>query len=177
MENNVVVRAATSTDNNQISRIHIENFHHDLEVKLIIDLEKLESFKPYYSEVITLNDVVIGHALVTPVKITNSDNETDALVLGPVSIDNNYQRKGYGKLLLNRFFEILKENGHNIILVYGGDYYKQFGFEKANYVFRPNPVYGHGILVKRLDNQPSDSLRGVIHYPAPFNPLINEWSK
>lgn len=173
---NIKLRPEIETDYSSISQMHIENFKHDLESVLIDNLRKLETFKPYYSEVLTLDEKVIGHTMLTPVTISNCDTSFDAIIIGPVSISKSYQGKGYGTIMLKEVLKVLKANGHKIALVYGGDYYKRFGFKKAAYVYRPNPVIGHGILMKKLFFIPT-KIRGVIHYPHPFDSLINEWNK
>jgi len=174
---NINIREENKTDFGIISSLHIESFSHDVEAKLVDTLRLSNSFKSCFSQVVELNGQVVGHALLTPVDITNETKSTKALVLGPVSITASQRGKNLGTLLVKKCLDVARSEGYPFVLVYGGDYYKRFGFRKAKYVFRPNPVFGHGMKIKKTKWSICSNVRGVIHYPHAFDALISEWSK
>jgi len=173
----LIIREEKATDFEPISNLHIESFNHDLEAKLIMSLRKEIGYKPIYSQVVELCGQVVGHAMLTPVEIVNETKTTKALVLGPVSITQAQRGKSLGTILVQQCIEVAKKEGYPFVLVYGGDYYKRFGFKKAKYVFRPNPVFGHGMKIVRTSYKVCPVVRGVIHYPESFRPLTSEWGK
>jgi len=178
MKNNeLLIREERQSDFDLISSLHIESFNHDLEAELIKNLRNEPGYKAVFSQVVELNNNVVGHAMLTPVEIVNETKSIKALVLGPVSITTAQRGKSLGTLLVKKCIEVAKNEGFPFVLVYGGDYYKRFGFKKAKYVFRPNPVFGHGMKIVRTSYKVSPFVRGVIHYPESFRPLTSEWAK
>ncbi|MCQ2911737.1 MAG: N-acetyltransferase [Clostridia bacterium] len=79
------------------------------------------------------NDKIIGHIMYTISKIKCDDGtEEKVLCFGPVSIDPNYQHKGYGSLLINHSYEIASKLNYPCIVIEGNiNFYKHVGFTYA----------------------------------------------
>lgn len=74
------------------------------------------------------NAKVIGHAAVSPVKI--SDGSKGWFGFGPVSVLPEYQRQGVGTRLMRVALDTLKSGGaKGCVLVGDPAYYGRFGFE------------------------------------------------
>jgi putative acetyltransferase len=76
---------------------------------------------------------VVGHALVTPVKVVTESGELPLLGLGPVAVHPEFQGQGIGTLLVEACLEHLREAGHAGVVVLGNPvYYARFGFIPAD---------------------------------------------
>ena len=84
--------------------------------------------------VIEKDKKIIGHINYSIGKLNFENGKyEDAAVLGPVSIDENYQNKGYGSKIIE--YSLKKAENKNIpfIFVIGDEnYYQKFGFESAS---------------------------------------------
>ena len=76
---------------------------------------------------------VIGHALVTPVRVFSERGDNSLLGLGPVAVLPENQGQGAGTLLIEACLEQAREAGHPGIVVVGDPrYYSRFGFIPAS---------------------------------------------
>ncbi|SDZ11999.1 Acetyltransferase (GNAT) family protein [Bacillus sp. 166amftsu] len=76
---------------------------------------------------------IIGHVLLSKIKIVNGDKSVDSLALAPVSVAPDYQKKGIGSLLISNVLREAKELGYHSIIVLGHkEYYPKFGFKSAS---------------------------------------------
>ncbi len=77
-------------------------------------------FIPELDFVAELDGRVIGNVMYTKATLTGEDGTVkDILTFGPVSIAPEYQRKGYGKRLLEHSFRRAAELGWNVIVIFG----------------------------------------------------------
>lgn len=75
------------------------------------------------------SDVVVGHALLTRCHI----DEAPALMLGPVAVHPDRQRKGAGSAAIQAGLEHARRMGENHVVVVGDPkYYRRFGFTRAS---------------------------------------------
>jgi putative acetyltransferase len=89
-------------------------------------------------------DRVVGHILFSPATV---ERGPDGMVLGPLAVLPEYQRRGIGTALTERGIESLRERGCPFVIVYGHPgYYPHFGFERAS---------ARG-LASHLENVPDD---------------------
>ena len=91
-------------------------------------------FIPELSLVMELDGKIIGHIMYSWSHIDCDDGrKIKMMAFGPISIDKNYQRKGYGKKLLDYSMEKAKELGAGCILICGNiKFYGKSGFVKAS---------------------------------------------
>lgn len=83
--------------------------------------------------VMEINGSVKGHVMFVKSCIKTDDGkEVQTLTLGPICIDNQYKRKGFGLMILNYAIEQAKTLGYGAILLEGNpDFYGKVGFETA----------------------------------------------
>ena len=100
---------------------------------LVERLRKSDAFIPKLSLVAELNGEIVGHILLTKIKIKNDIETFDSLALAPVSVEPEYQHKGIGGQLILESHKIAKKLGYpSIILVGHEKYYPKFGYKKAS---------------------------------------------
>jgi predicted N-acetyltransferase YhbS len=111
-------------------------------------------FIPELDFVLEENNIIIGNVMYTKSKlIDENDNEKHILTFGPVSILPEYQRKGYGKALLEYSFAKAKEMGYDLIVIFGNpDNYVSRGFKscKKYNICIQDDFYPAAMLVKEL---------------------------
>lgn len=87
-----------------------------------------DDFLPELDFVIEVNGLVIGSIMYTKsTLIDESGMEKKILTFGPVSILPEYQRRGYGKQMMEYSFVRAAELGYDVIVIFG---------DPANYVKR-----------------------------------------
>ena len=67
---------------------------------LVEKLRRSKAFVPELSMVAETENKIVGHILLTKLKIKNAENEFDSLALAPVSVLPEYQGKGIGGMLI-----------------------------------------------------------------------------
>lgn len=97
----------------------------------------------------------------------------DTLIFGPVSVLPEYQKKGYGKKIINYTLKLAKELGYPYVLITGNpDYYKKYGFESSS----KYEIYYEGMnkedeapffMIKVLDK--SRLTKGIYSDPSVYN--------
>lgn len=114
-----------------------------------------EDFIPELDLVLELDGQVIGNVMYTRAGLESREGERkEILTFGPLSILPEYQRKGYGKMLLERSFQKARELGYGVIVIFGnpGNYVAR-GFKscKRYQVCAENGEYPAAMLVKELE--------------------------
>lgn len=95
---------------------------------LVHRMRSHEDFIPELDFIIEKDEKIIGNVMYTKAKLIDENkNEKKVLTLGPVCILPEFQRKGYGKILLNHSFEKAKDLGYDTVVLFGSP---------ANYVSR-----------------------------------------
>ena len=91
-------------------------------------------FIPEFSLVMELDNKIIGHIMYSWSHIDSDDGrKIKMMTFGPICIDKNYQRKGFGKKLLDYSMEKAKELGAGCLLICGNiNFYGKSGFVKAS---------------------------------------------
>ena len=97
---------------------------------LVERLRKSDVFIPELSLVAECKGEVVGHILLTKLKIVNGEREFESLSLAPVSVFPEFQNKGIGSRLIKAAHKKAKELGcKSVILVGHENYYPRFGYE------------------------------------------------
>ena len=130
----------------------------------------MRSHEDFLSEldfVIEADGQVIGNIMYTKAKlIDETGEEKEIITFGPISIMPEYQRMGYGKLLLEHSFERAIQLGYDVIVIFGtpGNYVGR-GFEccKKHNVCLENGVYPTAMMVKELIPDALDGRKCFYH--------------
>ena len=111
-------------------------------------------FIPELDFVIEEDNTIIGNIMYTKARLIDEKGyEKHILTFGPVSILPEYQRKGYGKVLLEYSFAKAKEMSYDVIVIFGNpNNYIPRGFKscKKYNICLKNDFYPAAMLVKEL---------------------------
>lgn len=122
--------------------VHIMRSHKDFVPELALVLEDTETGR------------IIGNVMYTKARLVDENGgEKTILTFGPVSILPEYQRKGYGKRLLEASFEKARELGYEAIVIFGSpaNYVGSGFFSCKRYRVSPEGgSYPAAMLVKEL---------------------------
>ena len=115
--------------------------------------------------VIEADGKIIGNIMYVKSKLTDENGgEKTVLTFGPLSILPEYQRKGYGKMLLEYSFNKAVELGFEAIVIFGNpENYISSGFKsckKYNVTLNGN-IYPVPLLVKELKDGAFDGRKWV----------------
>ena len=113
-----------------------------------------EDFIPELDFVIELDGQIVGNIMYTKAKLTDEGGtEKEIVTFGPVSILPKYQRKGYGKMLIEHSLKRAAELGYEAVVIMGSPAnYVGSGFQccrKYN-VCVEKEKYPAAMLVKEL---------------------------
>lgn len=131
-----------------------------------------KDFLPELDLVIEVDNQIIGNIMHTRAKlIDESGEEKDILTFGPVCILPEYQRKGYGKTLLEYSFEHAVALGYDVIVIFGNpNNYVSRGFKscKKYNICLENGTYPSAMMVKELKLDVLDGRKWVYHQSPVF---------
>ena len=129
-----------------------------------------EDFIPELDLVIELDDKIIGNVMYTKAKLVDeSGEEKEILTFGPVCILPEYQRKGYGKQLLEYSFEQARTLGYDVIVIFGNpNNYVSRGFKssKKYNICLEDGTFPSAMIVKELKPNALDG-RKWFYYESP----------
>lgn len=121
---------------------------------LVHTMREHEDFIPELDFVAELDGQVIGNIMYTRAKLTDEQGmEKNILTFGPLCIAPEYQRKGYGKALMEHSFRRAVELGYDVIVIFGSPInYVSSGFQscKKFNVCLDNEKFPAAMMVKEL---------------------------
>ena len=129
-----------------------------------------QDFLPQLDLVIEADNQIIGNIMYTKAKLVDqSGEEKEILTFGPVCILPEYQRLGYGKVLMEYSFQQAAALGYDVIVIFGNPYnYVSRGFvscKKYN-IYHENGTCPMAMMVKELKPEALDG-RKWIYYESP----------
>ena len=111
-------------------------------------------FIPELDFVIECGGKIIGSIMYTKAKLTDEQGiQKPVLSFGPISVHPDYQRKGYGRLLIEHSSEKARELGYDLTVIMGDpSNYIPYGFKscKRYNICLANGAYPSSMLVKEL---------------------------
>lgn len=178
----IKIRNEKETDYNVVEKITRKAFYNlyipgASEHYLVHIMRPHEDFIPELDFVIELDGKVIGNIMYTKARLVDeAGTEKEILTFGPVSIDPEYQRTGYGKMLIEHSFEQAARLGYDVIVILGSPMnYVSRGFKsckKFNVCFE-NGKYPAAMMVKELIPNVLDG-RKWFYYDSPVMSISEE---
>lgn len=137
---------------------------------LVHIMREHEDFVRELDCVIEVDGRVIGNIMYTKARlIDETKKEKQILTFGPVSVLPEYQRMGYGKMLIEHSFEKAVALGYDAVVIFGnpGNYVGR-GFKscKKYNVCIENGTYPAAMMVKELGSDIFDG-RKWVYYDSP----------
>jgi putative acetyltransferase len=121
---------------------------------LVHVMRKHKDFIPELDYVIEKDKKIIGNIMYTKAKLVSGNGrEKPILTFGPVSILPEYQRKGFGKKLIEHSFIRAKELKYEAVVIFGDpNNYVNLGFKSSSRfdISLENEIYPSAMLAKEL---------------------------
>ena len=121
---------------------------------LVHIMREHEDFIPELDFVLELNGTVIGNIMYTKAWLLDEEgNKKEILTFGPVCIKPGYQRRGYGRKLIEHSFEKAVKLGYDTVVIFGSPVnYVGCGFKscKKYNVGTENGKYPSAMMVREL---------------------------
>ncbi|MFC4387922.1 GNAT family N-acetyltransferase [Gracilibacillus marinus] len=174
----IIIRQEQGLDYQATEAVVKEAFRHveqsdKTEHLLVNKIRKTDAFIPELSLVACLPDqTIIGHIMLSEIKIKYQSEETVSLALAPVSVLPAYQRKGVGSQLIYKAIKKAEQLGYLSIIVLGHeDYYPRFGFREAALwqIQPPFDVPQEAFMVLELREGALEKVQGVVEYSEAFS--------
>ncbi|MFA5849880.1 MAG: N-acetyltransferase [Bacteroidales bacterium] len=135
---NIKIRQETISDFKQVFDL-TERAFEKLEISdhteqfLVERLRNSSVFVPELSLVAEYENKIVGHILLTKLKIINGKEEFQSLALAPVSVLPEYQNMGIGSKLIEAAHIKAREAGYKSVMLVGHPhYYPRFGYKKSS---------------------------------------------
>lgn len=168
----IIIREENNKDFNEVYEViklafmnaeHTDNNEHNL----VNRLRDGEAFVKELSLVAEDNGKIVGHILLTKIKIGNNE----ALALAPLAVPPNYQKSGIGSKLIIESHKRAKELGYRSIIVLGySDYYSRFGYKPASRwgIKAPFEVPDENFMAVELIEDGLKDISGTVNYAKEF---------
>ncbi len=138
---------------------------------LVEKLRKSKAFVPGLSLVAEVENTLVGHILLTEIKIITTDDELTSLALAPVSVLPEFQGKGIGGKLISEAHQRAKDLGYKSVILLGHEkYYPRFGYKLAEEfgISLPFDVPKENCMAIELQPNALKNIRGEVAYPKEF---------
>lgn len=114
---------------------------------------------------------IIGHGLLSEIKIQTENQSETGFCLAPLSVLPTYQGQGIGHAILIELERRAKQANYRFISVLGWpDYYQKAGYKKASLfgIKPPFPAPDDTYRIKALVPDGLQGVQGVVHYLPAF---------
>ena len=178
----VIIRNEKESDYSIVEEITRKAFYNRytpgcFEHYLVHIMRNHEDFIPELDFVAELDGQVIGNIMYTKAKLVDESGfEKEILTFGPISVLPEYQRKGYGKLLMEHSFQETARLGYDVIVIFGSPAnYVGRGFQscKKYNICLENHRYPAAMMLKELKEHALDG-RKWFYYDSPVMNIDEE---
>ena len=175
MDKVIKIRNEAETDYERVEEIARKAFWNIyvpgcIEHYLVHVMRSHKDFLPELDLVIEVDNQIIGNIMYTKAKLVDeSGEEKEILTFGPVCIMPEYQRMGYGKLLMEHSFKQAAALGYDVIVIIGNpNNYVSRGFKscKKYNICLENGICPAAMMIKELKPGALDG-RIWVYYESP----------
>ncbi len=144
-----------------------------LEHYLLRCIRSCGDYMPELDLVLERNGTIIGHIIYVRAEIEiDSGDKLPIMTFGPISIDPQYKRQGYGTMLLRQSMEIARRLGTGALAITGNiDFYGNSSFfvgKSSGIRYRDDPDADY-FLVAELKKGFLDGVSGAFSEPPCYN--------
>lgn len=173
MKEHVIIRQEQQADCPEVFQVNHIAFGQENEAKLVDALRNNPTaFVPELSMVATKDNKIVGHILLTRIKIKDKEGKMhESLGLAPMAVVPEHQISGIGGQLIRKGFEVAKSLGFKSVIVLGHEhYYPKFGFESAEkwHIIPPFEVPPNVFMAIELEKDGLKNISGTVIYPKEF---------
>lgn len=167
-----VIRLETPADYRAVENLTREAFWNQNvpgcdEHYLVHTMRDHADFIPELAFVLERDGVIIGNIMYTKARLIDREgNVKPFLTFGPISVAPAYQRRGYGKMLIDHSFKAAAEMGYEAVVIFGNpDNYVARGFKSSRKynVCLEGDRFPAALLVKELKDGVLDGRRWYFH--------------
>ncbi|WP_420414122.1 GNAT family N-acetyltransferase [Roseibium sp.] len=156
-----VIRLEDAADNTTIEDLQAEAFGPGRFARTAFRIRENVPHREDLAFVGMAGSQLAGSVRLSPITI----GETDALLLGPLTVSPDFKNRGLGKALMRTALDAAKAAGDQFVLLVGdAPYYSPFGFEQVPFgnITLPGPVDPERLLIARLhqDDLPEGHVHG-----------------
>lgn len=139
---------------------------------LVQRLRKSKSFVPELSLVAEFDNKIVGHVLLTRIKIINDKKKFESLALAPLTVLPEYQNRGIGGMLIEKAHQVARGLGYTSVILLGHEnYYPRFGYVPADRfgIKLTFEVPAENFLAIELVENGLEGVSGTVEYAKEFN--------
>jgi predicted N-acetyltransferase YhbS len=151
----------TAKDAQAIERLHERTFGPG---RFVLSAYRLREHVDHLLELsftARIGTLLVGSVRLLPICI----GDTPALLLGPLTVEPPFRKRGVGRALLDRALKQAKAKGHRLVLLVGDEsYYGRVGFKVVpkGRAAMPGPVDYDRLLVAELTDAAFNGVSGAI---------------
>jgi predicted N-acetyltransferase YhbS len=151
----------TQKDAQSIERLHERTFGPG---RLVLSAYRLREHVDHLLDLsftARIGTLLVGSVRQLPICI----GDTPALLLGPLTVEPPFRKRGVGRALLDRALKEAKAKGHRLVLLVGDEtYYGLVGFKVVpkGRAAMPGPVDYNRLLVAELTDAAFDGVSGAV---------------
>lgn len=181
MKNDYMIHLETSADYNEVENLTREAFWNVyrpgcLEHYVLHRYRTRPDFIPELSLCLTVDGKIIAHIMYTHSEIHADDGRiVPIMTFGPLSVDPDFQRQGYGTILLQYSMKRARELGAGALAITGNiNFYSKSGFVVAStkgihYHAEPREEVVPYFLIEELGNGFLDGITGTYVDPDGYD--------
>jgi predicted N-acetyltransferase YhbS len=139
----------TSDDAIAVERLHARTFGPGRFARTAFRIRERAVHLPDLSFTARIGTLLVGSVRLTAIRI----GEADGLLLGPLTVEPPFRRRGIGLALLREALDAARRKGHRLVVLVGDEpYYGQAGFRRIpkGRAHMPGPVDPDRLLVAEL---------------------------
>jgi predicted N-acetyltransferase YhbS len=160
-ELSLTILPETPNDAQAIERLHQRTFGPGRFVLSAYRLREHVDHLPELSFTARIGTLLVGSVRQLPICV----GDTPALLLGPLTVEPPFRKRGVGGALLDRALKEAKAKGHRLVFLVGDEaYYGRLGFKivPKGRAAMPGPVDYNRLLVAELADAAFDGVTGAI---------------
>ena len=160
-ELDVTILTETPKDAQSIERLHERTFGPGRFVLSAYRLREHVDHLLDLSFTARIGTLLVGSVRQLPICI----GDTPALMLGPLTVEPPFRKRGVGRMLLDRSLQDARARGHRLVILVGDEpYYGPLGFAKTTLgaIQFPGPVDPARVLLHSADPTLALTLAGPI---------------
>jgi len=157
----LTILAETAGDAQAVERLHERTFGPGRFVLSAYRLREHVDHLLDLSFTARIGTLLVGSVRQLPITI----GDTPALLLGPLTVEPPFRKRGVGRALLDRSLRDAKASGHRLMLLVGDEaYYSRVGFTRVpkGRATMPGPVDYNRLLVAELTENAFEGVSGAI---------------
>ena len=163
-----MIRPAEPRDAAAVRAVHRDAFPTPAEADLVERLE--EEGDAVVSLVAERQGEVVGHILLSRMRVAGDGRAFRALGLGPLAVLPPFQRCGIGSDLIRGALAIAAATGEELVFVLGEpEYYERFGFSAEAAAPFASPYAGPFLMALPLGDGAPCPARGTAEYARAFS--------